>query len=99
MHIEHIAIWVEDIEATKSFYCKYFGASPGERYYNPSKQFESYFLSFENGARLELMRKPGILSKEDAKSQYMGLVHFAVSTGSEEKVNSLTEQLKQDGFE
>jgi lactoylglutathione lyase len=99
MHIEHLAIWVQDLEAMRSFYSKYFGASSGEKYYNSNKQFESYFLSFANGPRLELMKSPGTLPRENEAAQYMGLVHFAVSIGSEEKVDALTEQLKQDGFE
>lgn len=98
MKIEHIAIWTRDIEKLKTFYARYFGAKAGEQYHNPQKQFKSYFLSFENGARLELMQMPSVPdSRNDAHKQFTGLIHFAVSTGSKERVDELTIQLKNDG--
>lgn len=100
MHIEHIAIWVNDLEQMRAFYMRYFGAKSNEKYVNAKKQFESYFLSFDTGARLELMRMQGIpASTNDIYKQFSGLIHFAVSVGSEEKVNSLTEQFRKDGYE
>jgi len=84
----------------KAFYSHYFGAVAGEKYINPVKQFESYFLSFENGPRLELMRMQNIPdSSNDVYKQFTGLIHFAVSVGSEEKVNALTALLQKDGYE
>ncbi len=98
MKIEHLAVWTTQLEALKAFYVKYFEAVANEKYYNPSKQFSSYFLSFDNGARLELMEMPGIpANANDVLRQYSGLIHFAVSTGSKEKVDSLTETLRQAG--
>jgi lactoylglutathione lyase len=44
MHVEHIAIWTEDIERLRAFYERYFGAVSGVRYVNPAKSFQSYFL-------------------------------------------------------
>ncbi len=100
MHIEHIAIWTKDLENLKNFYQKYFNATSNEIYHNPTKGFNSYFLSFEKGARLELMQMPNIpTSKDDIYEQFMGLIHFAISVGSKEKVNNLTEILRNDGFE
>ncbi|MFC0183742.1 lactoylglutathione lyase [Pseudarcicella hirudinis] len=100
MTIEHLAIWVKDLEKMRAFYEKYFEATANEKYHNPAKKFESYFLSFQSGARLELMQKPGIPdNKNDVSVQYTGLIHFAVSTGSIEKVNELTEKLRKDGFQ
>lgn len=100
MKIEHIAIWVKDLEQMRKFYCQYFDASAGEKYTNPKKQFESYFLSFANGMRLELMHMPGIPdSTNNAYKQFSGLIHFAISAGDERKVNELTRQLVNDGFE
>lgn len=99
MHIEHLAIWCKDLEAMKDFYVKYFRAVPNKQYHNPKNQFYSYFLSFEKGARLELMQMPGISdSLNDVIAQFTGLIHFAVSVHSEEKVNELTEQLRKDGI-
>ena len=100
MKIEHIAIWVKDLERMKDFYCRYFTAVAGTKYTNPKKQFDSYFLSFEDGWRLELMCMPGIPdSTNDSYKQFTGLIHFAISTGDEKKVNELTKQLVIDGYE
>jgi len=100
MQIEHIAIWTTDLERMKDFYCQYFGAIAGEKYINPRKHFQSYFLSFEKGPRLELMQMkdvPG--TANDIYKQFTGLIHFAVSVGSEDHVKILTTQLINDGFE
>jgi lactoylglutathione lyase len=100
MKIEHLAIWVHDLDRMKSFYQTYFGAVAGEKYVNPKKQFESYFLNFESGPRLEIMKRPDIpTNQNDVHQQYLGLIHFAVSVGSKEKVDSLTNKLVDDGFE
>ncbi len=99
MKIEHLAIWVNDLEKMKDFYQKYFNASAGEKYHNPTKNFTSYFLSFEEGCRLELMHRPDIpINKNEKINQYLGIIHFAVCVGSKEKVNALTEKLREDGF-
>lgn len=60
MKIEHIAIWVNDLEGMKKFYETYFNCQSNTKYHNREKKFESYFLTFESGARLEIMRKEGI---------------------------------------
>ena len=99
MNIEHLAIWTNDLECMKNFYCKYFNAGAGEKYINVKKKFESYFLSFEKGPRLELMQMDSVpRSANDIYKQFRGLIHFALSAGSEEKVNTLTNQLIKDGF-
>jgi lactoylglutathione lyase len=99
MKIEHIAIWTKDLESLKDFYVRYFDVSAGHKYINPVKKFESYFLSFGEGCRLELMQMPGIPSSmNDPFKQFSGLIHFAISVGSKEKVDALTEQLRKDGY-
>jgi lactoylglutathione lyase len=99
MYIEHLAIWCKDLETMKSFYVKYFDGVPNNKYHNPNKQFSSYFLRFEKGPRIELMQMPGIPENlNDVMLQFMGLIHFAISVGSVEKVNTLTEQFRADGF-
>ncbi len=98
MKIEHLAIWVSDLELMRCFYETYFGATTGEKYLNPKKNFSSYFLSFGTGCRLELMQKPEITSIENRTIEYLGISHFAVSAGSKENVNALTERLRGDGF-
>lgn len=100
MKIEHIAIWVSNLEKMKSFYEIYFGAKSNEKYFNPKKQFSSYFLSFEEGPRLELMHRPDIPENiNDVIKEYQGIIHFAISTGSKEKVDTLTATLGNDGYE
>ena len=95
MKIEHLAIWVENLEQMKSFYEKYFGAQAGEHYHNPNKNFSSYFLSFSDGPRLELMHRPDIPeSGHDQGAEYKGFIHFAFSVGSQENVDRLTEELR-----
>jgi len=97
--IEHLALWVNDLEKQKAFFEKYFHAQAGEKYVNPVKKFESYFLSFGSGPRLELMHRPGIGSNPNSvTAQHLGFIHFAISVGSKEKVDTLTQQLKSDGY-
>lgn len=100
MKIEHIAIWSRDIENLKSFYEKYFNATSNDKYINPTKGFSSYFLSFESGTRLEIMQMDSIPdSANDPYKQFTGIIHLAFVLESEERVDSLTAQLKEDGFE
>ena len=99
MNIEHIAIWAKDLERLKAFYVKYFECTAGEKYFNPKKNFESYFLSFSNGSRLEIMQMPGIKERLSPTDQLLGFIHLAISVGSKEKVDALTEKLRNDGFE
>jgi len=98
MKIEHIALYVEDLEETKNFFIKYLGAKANNEYHNPRTNFRSYFLSFEDGARLEIMQRPEMvnLPKEAARTGY---AHIAFSVGSREKVDALTAELKADGYD
>ena len=99
MHIEHVAIWTKQLEPLKAFYETYFQARSGDKYVNPTKQFESYFLEFASGARLELMFMPSIpRTRDDVAQQFTGLIHLAFSTGSEENVDRLTQRLQRDGY-
>lgn len=98
MKIEHIAMWVNDLEKQRSFYENYFHAKAGNKYVNPNKNFQSYFLSFADGPRLELMQRPEIPANlNSVYDQYTGLIHFAISVGSKEAVDQLTHRLKDDG--
>ena len=98
MKIEHIAMYVTDLERARDFFVKYLGASSNEGYHNLKTDFRSYFLSFDDGARLEIMHKPQLAddTKELARTGY---IHIAFSVGSKERVDALTEQLKTDGYE
>lgn len=97
MHIEHIAIWTRQLEALKTFYETYFGAQANQKYTNPKKQFESYFLTFKNGARLEIMQIPAV-SDRQTTAPTLGYAHLAFSVGSRQEVDRLTGQLRADGF-
>lgn len=97
MKLEHLAIWVEDLEKMKAFYCRYFDMISGEKYHNPTKKFSSYFLSFASGARIELMHRPDI-SESVGLNPYLGYAHIAISTGSKENVLTMTETLRKDGY-
>ncbi|QLG45453.1 VOC family protein [Costertonia aggregata] len=98
MKIEHLAIWVADLELMRSFYETYFNAKAGGKYHNPKKEFSSYFLSFDKGPRLELMHTPEIAHSQNLAITHLGIVHFAVSVGSKKQVNALTERLRRDGY-
>lgn len=99
MKIEHIAIWVKDLEKSRAFYQKYFGAVSNEKYHNPVKNFQSYFLSFNNGCRIEIMTRPDIIESENSyEAQQYGIIHLAFSVDSKEKVDELTERLRKDGY-
>ena len=98
MKLEHAALWVKDLEGAKDFFIKYFGAFPNEGYHNEKTGFRSYFLSFDDGARLEIMSSP--LFEESEKSVYRsGYAHVAISLGSKEAVDELSERFKAEGFE
>lgn len=99
MRIDHIALWTNDLERCMQFYTTYFGAKAGARYVNQKKGFESYFLSFSDGAQVEIMKttvlhplgvEPGV--------QRMGFTHIAISLGSEQLVDELTNRIRDDGY-
>ncbi len=96
-YISHLAIYCSDLEAVKLFYMKWFGAKCNEKYVNPKKGFESYFLSFEKGASLEIMRKITIpFAGQESGEEIQGLTHFAFSVGSEEMVYQITDKMRAE---
>lgn len=98
MKIEHVAVYVNDLEKVRNFFIKYLGATSNDGYYNPQTNFRSYFLSFDNWARLEIMNKPGMSDLPKNLSR-TGYAHIAFSVGSKEKVDDLTAVLRADGYE
>ncbi|MCR4952911.1 MAG: VOC family protein [Treponema sp.] len=98
MKIEHIALYVNDLEKARDFFVKYLGGTSNNGYHNPKTDFRSYFISFEDGARLEVMTKPDLKDDEKHLSR-TGYAHVAFSVGSKEKVDFLTATLKADGYE
>ncbi len=98
MKIDHIALYTRDLEGMKAFFVKYFDAKVGEMYHNPRTAFKSYFLSFDDGSRLEIMTRPEVAG--DVASIYSpGYIHMAFSVGSKADVDLLTDRLSQDGYD
>lgn len=97
MKIEHIALYVSDLEKGREFFEKYFGGKSNEKYSN-SLGFSSYFITFADGARLELMTNQELL-EENRIDKQIGYSHIAFSVGSKEKVLVITETLRRDGYE
>lgn len=97
MKIHHIALYIQNLEATREFFIKYFEATSNEGYHNPKTGLRSYFLSFENGAQLEIMTRPDLIEHQK-EIMHTGYTHLAFSVGSKEKVDQLTEKLAQDGY-
>ena len=98
MRIEHIAMYVNDLDAARDFFIRYFNAKSNEGYHNKTTDFRSYFLSFDNGARLEIMNKP-IMQDSEKELARTGYVHIAFSLGSKAAVDTLTELLNHDGYD
>ena len=98
MKIEHIAMYVNDLEKAKEFFVKYFNATANQEYHNQKTDFRSYFLSFDGGARLEIVNKPSLTDKKKEASQ-TGYIHIAFSLGSKEAVDELTIKMRSDGYE
>lgn len=97
MRIEHIAMYVKELEKTKDFFVTYFGAAANTGYHNPNTDFRSYFLTFDDGARLELMNRPDMQDIEKGTAR-TGYIHIAFSVGSRERVDEMTDSLKRNGF-
>ena len=97
MKLDHIAMYVNDLEAAKAFFTRYFGATSNEMYHNPRTGLKSYFLSFDNGARLEIMSRPEVVD-ESKKPFRAGYIHIAFSVGGKQQVDSITKRLQDDGY-
>ena len=98
MKIEHIAMYVNDLEAARDFFVKYLDGKSNDGYHNKNTDFRSFFISFDDGARLEIMNKPEMVDNNKELNR-TGYVHIAFSVGSKERVDELTALLKTDGYE
>ena len=98
MKIEHAAMYVNDLEAAKKFFVDYLDGKANDGYHNKTTDFRSYFISFDDGARLEIMNKPGMEDDEKHLAK-TGFIHLAFSVGSKEKVDALAKRLKNDCYE
>lgn len=98
MKIEHAAMYVNNLEAARDFFVNYLDGKTNDGYQNKTTGFRSYFISFDGGARLEIMNKPQLDDAEKSTNR-TGYAHLAFSAGSKDAVDKLTERLKKDGFE
>lgn len=99
MQIDHLALWVSDLDGMKEFYQTYFDAEAGPLYSNPDKNFTSYFLYFKDSStRLELMHNPDIKSTKPEKRNMLGLAHLSIAVGGKDEVVMLTNKLRKDSF-
>lgn len=96
--IDHIAIYVDDLEKNKNFFIQYFEAKSNEGYYNPKTGLKTYFLSFSDGSRIEIMNRPDMKSIEK-DIQQKGYIHLAFSVGSRVRVDELSKALSEAGYE
>jgi lactoylglutathione lyase len=100
MRIDHIALWTHDLDRCKRFFAAYFGAREGPIYVNANKGFESCFLTFSDGARIEAMKTTAFVPEVCAPgAQRLGLTHLAISVGSERLVEELTQRIREDGHQ
>ena len=97
MRIEHVALYVKDLEAAREFFVTYLEGEANDGYHNPKTGFRSYFIRFGDGARLELMNKPDMTDLEKPLAR-TGYAHLAFSVGSEARVDQLTERLRAAGY-
>jgi len=99
MRIEHVALWTQNLERMRDFYAEFFGGTSNIKYVNSRTGFESYFITFDSGARLEIMRQAAIpANRNDVDEQYTGFIHVAMSVGSREGVDELTNELRAAGY-
>jgi len=100
MNIDHVAIWTPNLEKLKEYYVKYFGGKLSTKYLNKETHFESYFITFQSGTRLELMQKPGIPPNlsDPIDKQYQGIIHLSFDVETMAKVDEKLEELKKNGF-
>ncbi|MCC6614374.1 MAG: VOC family protein [Anaerolineae bacterium] len=99
MKIEHVALWTRDLERSRAFYVTYFDGMANAKYTNPRTGFASYFVRFDDGARLELMQMPGIVEGANTpEQQALGWVHIAFKVGGRDVVDALTDRLRADGY-
>lgn len=99
MKIDHLAIWCDNLEEMRTFYIKYFSCSSGEKYFNPNKNFSSYFLSFPEGqTRIEIMKRPDITSEPEKRGYTKGIAHFCIEAGNKKDVDNLVAIIRNDGY-
>lgn len=100
MKLEHVAVWTEKLEEMKEYYVSHFRGRSNEKYINRETGFQSYFITFDSGTRLEIMQRPGIPENLNDRigKQHIGLIHLAFEAESREAVISMAQELESEGF-
>jgi lactoylglutathione lyase len=100
MTLEHAAIWTRQLETLRDFYVRYFNGASNDKYLNPAKGFESYFICFDGGARLEIMHRPDIPENRNdtRQAQHLGLIHLAFGVDSMAEVDQKAQEMREAGF-
>jgi lactoylglutathione lyase len=100
MTLEHAALWTRQLEALRDFYVRHFNGVSNEKYVNPGKGFESYFIQFDGGARLEIMHRPDIPENRNdtRQAQHLGLIHLAFGVDSMAEVDQKAQEMREAGF-
>jgi len=100
MTLEHVAIWTGDLEKLREYYARFFGGLANDKYTNPQKGFQSYFLTFASGARLELMQMPNVPANQNdtVQRQHQGIIHLAFGVDTKAEVEAKAVELRQAGY-
>lgn len=93
----HLAIYVFDLEGMKNFFIRFFSAHSNAMYHNPKTGLKTYFLTFPDGSRIEIMNRPDVSA--GSENQYRaGYSHIAFSVGGKKEVDEITRKLNKNGF-
>lgn len=100
MTLDHVAIWTTQLEVLKDYYVKFFKGHANQKYINKEKQFESYFLTFDSGSRLEIMQMPGIPENlnDTIGRQHQGIIHLSFGMETMEMIIEKSHELEAAGF-
>lgn len=95
MRIDHIALNVSNLEKAKEFFVRWFGGRCGNLYHNPKSGLRSYFISFDDDTRVELMHWPD-MGIQGTDTRHTGYAHMAFSVGGKDAVDALTRSLAEE---
>lgn len=97
IRVEHVALWVHDLERMRQFYVEDLSGQVGPRYENPETGFTSHFIAFGAGCRVELMHAPDLERRSGEGGRTTGYAHLALSLGGRLAVDTAVETLRRRG--
>ena len=96
MFVEHIAVWVRDLEKKMAeFYETYFGAQRSEKISQHQDWVSILFLRFDSGSRIELTTKQHL---HPGGTDTLGYTHLAMALKSQAEVDAYAQRFVSDGF-